>query len=112
MKRFEYRTPRYLANLPVLLRVENASIGGRCIEFGKEGMRVELERPVSAEARGSVKISCQDFTFELGVQVTRAGEDDYGLRFLFEAEQDRTTADRLVSMLMGSSGQPGPVLVR
>ena len=112
MKRFEYRTPRYLADLPMLLRLEGSSIAGRCIEIGKEGMRVELERPVSPEARGMVSISHHESTFELGVQVARAGADDYGLRFLFDAENDRNTVDRLVAILMGSSGQPGPVLVR
>ncbi|MGA7342244.1 MAG: PilZ domain-containing protein [Terracidiphilus sp.] len=112
MQKFEYRTPRYLVDLPVLLTFEDARIAGRCREISKEGMRVEIGEPVLADACGTVSISYKDVSLEQRVCVAHCGTGWDGLKFLFESEKDRAQVERLVALLAGSEGQPGPVLVR
>jgi hypothetical protein len=101
MKRFEYRTPRFLVDLPILFTLPESSIAGRCIEIGKEGMKVELEQPVSLENCGTVSVTYQEVCLELRVSVAHSRADFYGLRFLFESDKDRTAVERLVALLSG-----------
>jgi len=112
MQKFEYRTPRYIVDLPVLFNLQNTSVPGRCREIGKEGMKVQFQEPVSADTCGTVCISYKDLSLELRVCVAHAGDGYKGLKFLFESEKDRIAVERLVTLLSGSAGQPGPVLVR
>jgi|HubBroStandDraft_1064217.scaffolds.fasta_scaffold67716_3 hypothetical protein len=112
MQKFEYRTPRYLVDLPVLFSLPNSNIQGRCKEISKEGMKVELQEPVSPETCGIVCIDYMDLSLELRVCVAHAGAGYDGLKFLFESERDRIGVERLVALLSGPTGQPGPVLVR
>jgi hypothetical protein len=112
MQKFEYRTPRYQVDFPVLLALESTSIHGRCREISREGMRVELHEAVTPEACGTVSFSYKELSLEVPVCVARSGAGQGGLRFVFESEKDRGPVDRLVALLAGATGQPGPTLVR
>lgn len=112
MQKFEYRTPRYQVDLPVILTLEGTTVPGRCSEISKEGMRVELSEPVAVDACGSVSISYKELLLELPVCVTRTGPGHDGLKFTFESEKERGLLDRLIALLASATGQPGPVLVR
>jgi hypothetical protein len=112
MQKFEYRTPRYAVDLPVLLSLQNSSVPGRCKEISKEGMKVLLQQPVAPETCGTVSLSYLDLSLELRVSVAHAGPNYDGLKFLFESDKDRIAVERLVALLSGSTGPPGPVLVR
>jgi hypothetical protein len=112
MQKFEYRTPRYLVDLPVLLTLTDATIPGRCKEISKEGMRVELRDQVAAESSGTVSVSYKNLALELRVSVAHSGKGSDGLKFLFETEEDRSAVEHLVALLSGPTGQAGPVLVR
>jgi hypothetical protein len=112
MQKFEYRTPRYQVDLPVLLILADARVPGRCRQISKEGMSVELQEPVAADASGTVAIHYKNLALELRVAVTNSGKGVEGLRFLFDTDEDRISVERLVALLAGSTGQPGPVLVR
>jgi hypothetical protein len=112
MQKFEYRTPRYIVDLPVLFRLQNTSLPGRCREISKEGMKIELQHPVAAETCGTVSLSYKDLALNLRVCVTHTEAESKGLKFLFESEKDRGAVERLVALLSGSTGPPGPVLVR
>jgi hypothetical protein len=112
MQKFEYRTPRYKVDLPVLLVVADARIHGRCREISKEGMTVEFRGQVVADSSGTVSISYKNLEIDLQVAVTHSGKAADGLKFLFETEQEKSAVERLVALLAGSTGQPGPVLVR
>lgn len=112
MQKFEYRTPRYIVDLPVLFRLQDESIPGRCREISKEGMRIELQHPIAADTCGTVSLIYQDLSLELRVCVTHAEAEFKGLKFLFESDKDRNAVERLVALLSRSSGPPGPVLVR
>jgi hypothetical protein len=112
MQKFEYRTPRYQVDLPVILTVGRATVPGRCSEISKEGMRVELREPVALDSRGSISLSYKDLSLELPVCVTRSGQGHDGLKFIFASERDRGLVDHLIALLAAATGQPGPVLVR
>ncbi len=104
MQKFEYRTPRYLVDLPVVFRLQDASLPGRCREIGKEGMSIELQHPVAAETCGTVSLIYKDLSLELRVCVTHTGPETKGLKFLFDSDKDRSAVERLVALLAG----PGP----
>jgi hypothetical protein len=112
MQKFEYRTPRYLVDLPIVFANQSASISGRCREIGKEGMKVELEEPVSPGMCGTVSIRHKEIELELRVCVAHSGTGYDGLKFLFESDRDRGAMERLVGTLASPNGLPGPVLVR
>jgi len=112
MQKFEYRTPRYTVDLPVVFRLQDTTLPGRCREISTEGMRIELQQPLAAETRGTVSLVYKDLSLELRVCVTHAAAEAKGLKFLFESDKDRGAVERLVALLAGSSGHPGPVLVR
>jgi hypothetical protein len=112
MQKFEYRTPRYPVDLPVVFTLHESSIPGRCKEIGKEGMKVQLQQPVPPDTCGTVSIVYKDVALELRVCVAHAEAGYDGLKFLFESEKDRNAVERLVKLLSGPSGPQGPVLVR
>jgi len=112
MQKFEYRTPRYKVDLPVLLIVAQTRIAGRCKEISKEGMTVEFREPLACDATGTVSLSYKNVVLDLCVSITHSGKGADGLKFLFETEDDKAAVERLVALLAGSTGQPGPVLVR
>jgi len=82
------------------------------MEISKEGMKVALQQPVAADTFGTVSISYRELSLDLRVSVAHAGADFRGLKFLFDSEKDRGDVERLVALLSGPSGPPGPVLVR
>jgi|SRR5271168_3282918 len=112
MQKFEYRTPRYAVDLPIHFQWNELGISGRCKEISKDGMRVVFEQPVPVDTCGWVDISYKDIALELRCCVAHKGPDFDGLRFLFESDNDRGAVERLVALLSGPSGPPGPVLVR
>lgn len=112
MQKFEYRTPRYTVDLPVQLILADSRILGRCREISREGMAVEFDEPVAVDSCGLVSVSYKSLMLELPVAVAHNGKKADGLRFLFETDEDRSSVERLVALLAGSTGQPGPVLVR
>jgi len=112
MQKFEYRTPRYTVDLPVQLILADSRIAGRCREISREGMAVEFSEPVQVEACGTVSMIYKSLMLELRVAVAHNGKKADGLRFLFETDEDRGSVERLVTLLAGSTGQRGPVLVR
>jgi len=114
MQKFEYRTPRYKVDLPVLLILADARIQGRCREISKEGMSVQFGESLGSEVNGTVSLNYKNLALDLGVSVTHSGNGTDGLKFRFETEQEKAAVERLVALLAGSgsTGQPGPVLVR
>ncbi len=112
MQKFEYRTPRYKVDLPVLLILADSRITGRCREISKEGMSVEFPEPLATDSAGTVSIRYRNLALELHVEVAHSGTRTDGLKFVFATDQDRADVERLVALVAGSTGQRGPVLVR
>jgi PilZ domain len=111
MQKFEYRSPRYHVDLPVVMNLESRMVPGRCREISKEGMLVELTEPVAPDSSGSVSIRYRGLLVEISVTVAHSGSGQEGLKFVFRCDQDRMVIERLVALVSGTTGQPGPVLV-
>lgn len=111
MQKFEYRSPRYPVDLPVLLILEGESVCGRCKEISSEGMKVEFRQPVARNCSGTLRIGKSDSFVEVRARVARTGSGSDGVRFLFGSEKERRAMQRLVALAATPIEQPGPVLV-
>lgn len=111
MLKFEYRSPRYPVDLPVVLLLDEGSIVGRCREISHEGMRVEFHQPVARDCCGTLRIGRGDSILEVRVRVARVGAGNDGLKFLFASARERKAIERLVALTAAPSGQFRPVLV-
>jgi hypothetical protein len=111
MQKFEYRSPRFAVDLPIQFTVEQSTLPGRCRNISKEGMRLELCRPLPAEARGTILLSCQDSPLELSVRVAYSGKTCEGVEFIYRSDSERDAVARLVASLAGSKGRPRLVLL-
>jgi len=111
MQKFEYRSPRYQVDLPVLLILEDSSVSGRCREISSEGMKVEFLQPVARNCRGTLRIGRGDTCLEVRAEVARTGASNDGVRFLFGSENERRALERLVALTAAPVSPRRPVLV-
>ena len=112
MQRFEYRSPRYPVDIPVLLILQGTSVTGRCKEISSEGMKVEFRHPVARNCCGTLRIGHSGSSLEVRARVARVGTESDGVKFLFGSEKERKALQRLVALTTAPTGQVGPVLVR
>lgn len=111
MQKFQYRSPRYRVDLPVLLMLENSDVPGRCREISSDGMKVEFLQPVARNSCGTLRIGRGESSLEIRARVTRIGVENDGVVFLFESERERRVLQRLVALTATPTAQPGPLLV-
>lgn len=112
MQKFEYRTPRYSVDLPVLLILKDERVTGRCREISSEGMKVDFRQTVVRNCCGTLRIGHGGAFLEVRARVTRTSPGSDGVKFLFASERERKALQRLVAITVASSGQHGPILVR
>jgi hypothetical protein len=67
MQKFDYRSPRYTVDLPVEFNAERMTLKGRCRDISKEGMKLEFDASLPADARGVVTVIYQNRTLEFNV---------------------------------------------
>ncbi|MGA2538168.1 MAG: PilZ domain-containing protein [Terracidiphilus sp.] len=108
MQRFDYRAPRFLVDCAAHLAIENSTHMGRCKEISVDGMRLELAERVSANAVGTVTMTCGSLTVELGTRVMHAEPNFAGLKFIYKSERQRKDVERLVTLLAASAKLPKP----
>lgn len=111
MQKFEYRSPRYKVDLPVLLILSDESVSGRCKEISREGMKVEFRQPVKRNCSGTLRIGTNESSLEVPACIARTGDQCDGVKFLFNSDKERRALERLVAIMATPTGQPGPVLV-
>jgi hypothetical protein len=112
MRKFDYRTPRFIVDLPVQFTVNNLTLTGRCREIGKEGMLLELRQQLPPDACGMVSISYQDRTLEIEVRVAHAGATHGGMEFVYKSDSERSAVAQLVTALASSRPQLAPILLK
>jgi hypothetical protein len=112
MRKFDYRAPRFVVDLPVRLTFDGTMHQGRCTEISTEGMKLAVDRPLAPESGGRVRLAYQDLVLELPFRVAHSGPSYDGVRFIYESDEQRDDIMRLVAQLAGPRQQPGPVLVR
>jgi PilZ domain len=112
MRKFDYRAPRFVVDLPVRLTFDGTLQQGRCIEISTEGMKVAVDRPLPQECSGRMRLAHEDVVLELAFRVVHSGPSCDGVRFIYESDEQRDDVIRLVSQLAGPRHRQGPVLVR
>jgi hypothetical protein len=112
MHTFKYRTPRYPMDVPVRLTLGDGSITGRCREISKEGMRLELEEPLSPNYAGTVSLRYEDLAVALPVQYAHSDPPQEGVRFAFVSDKQRHDVARLVALVAANSRPSAIVLVK
>lgn len=112
MQKFEYRTPRFPVDLPVLLILQDTSVSGRCKEISSDGMKVKFRQPVERNCCGTLRIGHSGSFLEVRARVARVGSESDGVKFLFGSERERKALQRLVALTIAPGAQTGPVLVR
>lgn len=113
MQRFEYRSARFPADLPVLFILKDASVSGRCKEISSDGMKVEFLEPVAPNCCGTLRIGNNHSSLEVRARVARIGKESecYGVKFLFASDTERKALERLVAIMASPIRQLGPALV-
>ena len=48
MQKFDYRYPRFAVDLPARLMTQDSTRIGRCVDIGKEGLKLELDQSLRA----------------------------------------------------------------
>jgi len=112
MHKFNYRSPRYVVDLPVQLILDGLVIDARCREISREGMQLEVSQSLPANFEGLALLEWRGSRLELRVRVAHTGSPQDAMRFLFESEKERSAIAALVARLASRSGEPGLVPVR
>jgi PilZ domain-containing protein len=112
MRKFDYRAPRFLVDLPVWLTFKDSTQEGRCREISTEGMKLEVRHPLCPDSSGSVHLSYREFSMDLPVRVAHSGSSYDGVKFVFESDEQKDDLMRLVALLAGPKQHFGPLLLR
>jgi hypothetical protein len=112
MRKFDYRAPRFLVDLPIRVTFGSSMQEGRCTEISTEGMKLELRQPLAPDSCGMVRLSHRDILIEIPVRVAHSGSSYDGVKFVYESDEQRDELIRLVAILAGPKQTFGPVLLR
>ena len=112
MRRFDYRSPRFIVDFPVRFTAKDVASTGRCIEISKEGMSLELTQPLPPGIAGIVSMSYQDHAYQIEVRVAHAGLTHGGVEFVYRSESERVAIEQLVESLGSSRGRRTPALLK
>ncbi|MGA8874124.1 MAG: PilZ domain-containing protein, partial [Candidatus Korobacteraceae bacterium] len=112
MRKFDYRAPRFSVDLEVRLTFEDSMQEGRCCEISTEGMKLEIQQPLSPNTCGTVQLRYGDFMIDVPVRVAHSGSSYDGVKFVYESDEQRDEVIRLVALLAGAKQRLGPVLLR
>jgi len=112
MQRFEYRSPRFSADIPVQFIFEESALFGRCIEISEEGMTLQLQEPFPAVPSGVLSIMHRNCTLQLKARVAHTNGAQGGLQFVYESPAERHSVAKIVAYLASAQNGPGPALIR
>lgn len=112
MRRFEYRVPRFAADVSVKVTFKDFAMAGRCLEISLEGMCGRFDKRLEKNALGTVTIAYRDVCVDVPVQVAHCTPDHEGLRFLFDSEVQRNSVRRLVSLVTEPEAHHALALVK
>lgn len=99
MHRFEYRNPRFSADLPAQLCIADETLAGRCTDIGIKGMKLDLQSNVVPGCQGIVCLHYQNQRIELKARVARIGSMHCGLEFVCDSRTEQRTVAHLLAKL-------------
>jgi PilZ domain len=105
MYRFEYRNPRFSADLSAHLCIATKTLVGRCTDIGIKGMRLDLPDTLVHGCKGMVCLQYQNQAIELKVRVARIGSMHCGLEFICDSQAEPSTVVHLLAKLTAPLGR-------
>jgi PilZ domain len=112
MRKFDYRAPRFVVDLPVSLTLLESTQFGRCIEISTEGMKLNVSEPLSVDAGGAVHVTFQNVSLDIPVRVAHCGAGCEGVQFVYGSDEERDEVIRFIALLASAPPRPGPMLLR
>lgn len=112
MQNFQYRSPRFVADIPVQFAGEQSTLQGRCRDISQDGMGLQLQQWLPPDTSGTVSLSHQGRRLQLGVRVAYSGESHEGLQFIYKSDRERAEVGRLIASLSSTSRPSRLVLVK
>jgi hypothetical protein len=112
MRKFDYRAPRFAVDLPVRLTLEESTQFGRCTEISTEGMKLEVNGPLTVDTPGAVHVAFQSISIDLPVRVAHCGSGCDGVQFVYGSDEERDEVLRFIALLAAAPRRPGPLLLR
>ena len=100
-----------MVDFPIQLAIEDSTFAGRCREISTDGMRMDIPEPGLPDGLGTVTMSFDGVSLEIGVRVTHAEPTVAGLKFIFSSDRQRKAVDRLVTLVAASAQLPGRLLL-
>jgi len=104
MRRFDYRAPRVLIDLPILFAMGSLTRAGRCREISADGMKIQLGDRFPPGSEGTIDLKVGEVSFLFPVRVARAELDYDAVQFILDTQEQREAVNRLVACL----GAPRP----
>lgn len=99
MQKFDYRYPRFSVDLPARLVTQGSTRIGRCVDIGKEGLRLELDQSLLPDDCGTLSLFCRGQIFELRVRVAHDGAAQGRMEFVYTCESERAVVQDLLASL-------------
>jgi hypothetical protein len=99
LQKFDYRSPRFAVDLPARLTTPNATLIGRCVDIGNEGLRLELDQSLPPDACGTLSLFCRDRILEVRVRVAQAGASQGRMEFIYTCQSERSVVQDLLASL-------------
>jgi hypothetical protein len=112
MRKFDYRAPRFTADLRVRLTLADSTQICRCTEISTDGMRLEVSEPLPLDAGGAVQVTFQNASLDLPVRVARCGTGCDGVAFVYGSDEERDEVIRFIALVATAPSRPGPILLR
>ncbi len=111
MRKFDYRVPRFVVNLPVRLTLADSTLFGRCVEISTEGMKLSLPEPLSVDAPGAGRVGFENVSLDLPVRIAHCGAGWDGVQFVYGSDAERDEVIGFIAIIAGVP-RPGPILLR
>jgi hypothetical protein len=112
MQKFEYRSPRFTVDLPVLFASDHTTVPGRCTDISREGMRLEMQELLPKDSEGTILIQYQNSALKLLVRVTHSSEDHEGVEFVYRSDRERRAVAHLAASVLSGTGGPRLMLLQ
>jgi hypothetical protein len=99
LQKFDYRYPRFAVDLPARLITQDSTRIGRCVDIGKEGLKLELDQALLPQDCGTLSLFCRGHIFELRVRVAQAGASQGRMEFIYSCDSERAVVQDLLTSL-------------
>jgi hypothetical protein len=99
LQKFDYRYPRFAVDLPARLTTQDSTRIGRCVDIGKEGLKLELDQSLLPDDCGTLSLFCRGHIFELRVRVAHAGASQGRMEFIYSCDSERAVVQDLLASL-------------